>query len=184
MGPLTRRPVAVAIVGVAVAVVVTSAVTAVLLRTDGDRTGATQVDFPVNRVHLSASARATGATDAEVEVTFSPTVPGGHLYGSTMPRTGIDGAGRPTLVELASGAWSVAGPAVESVPAHEQVLPGFSAPFPLYPDGPVTLRLPIHRTSADGGPSARVIVTFMVCTSSGVCFPPVERAVVDIPVRG
>lgn len=156
MGPLTRRAIALAIA----AVVVTGTVAAVvLLWADGGQPGATQLDFPVNRAHLSVSAQATGANDAVVEVTFSPTVPGGHLYGTTMPRTGIDGAGRPTLVELASGAWSVAGPAAESVPAHEQVLPGFSAPFPLYPDGPVTLRLPIHRASADAGSSARVILT-------------------------
>lgn len=179
MGPLTRRPLGLAIA----AIVVTGVVAAVvLLQADGGRAGPMQLDFPVNRAHLSVSARATGSDDAEIAVTFSPTVPGGHFYGTTMPRTGIDGAGRPTLVELAEGDWTASGPAEASVAAIDQSLPGFSTSFPLYPDGPVTFRLPIRRTTTGTATPARVALTFMVCTSSGVCFPPVERSVVELSV--
>jgi Disulphide bond corrector protein DsbC len=179
VGPLTRRPLRLAIGAIFAAGVVTAVV---LLQADRARAGAIQLDFPVNRAHLSVSARATGPDDAEVEVTFSPTVPGGHFYGTTMPRTGIDGAGRPTLLELAEGEWLVSGPVVASVAAHDQSLPGFNTSFPLYPDGPVTLRLPIRRTTPGAATPARLALTFMVCTSSGVCFPPVERSVVELPV--
>ncbi len=101
-----------------------------------------------------------------------------------MPRTGIDGAGRPTLVELVGPDWSVGGPVAASATTEDRHLPGFSAAFPLYPDGPVTLTVPIVRASGSSGhpPPARVSLTFMVCTSSGVCFPPVERAEVEVPV--
>ena len=143
-------------------------------------TEARQLDYPVNQARLAIAARTTGEDHAEIAVTFTPTVESGHFYGTSMPRGGIDGAGRPTLVELVGADWSADGPVVESATARDQVLPGFSAPFQLYPDGPVTLRLPIRRVAAGSVGPVRVALTFMVCTTSGVCFPPVERAVVDV----
>ena len=43
--------------------------------------------------------------------------------------------------------------------------------FLIYPDGPVTLRLPV-RLTADKPVTMELSVTYMAC-SAGVCFPPV-----------
>jgi hypothetical protein len=46
---------------------------------------------------------------------------------------------------------------------------GFDRPFPAYPDGPVTLRLPIELPRASGQPATvRLALTYMTCSSYGV----------------
>jgi hypothetical protein len=69
------------------------------------------------------------------------------------------------------------------VASQPTVFPGFDQPFPLYPDGPVTLRQGIERTGPTDDGSIDATLTFMACTSSGLCYVPVEDHAVAVPTR-
>ena len=125
----------------------------------------------------------TGAERGEVVAVFRPLDAGFHLYGPGLPRDGIDGAGRPTLLEVPAGsAWSSTG-AVHAEPATTlQSLPSFDRPFPIFPDGPVTLRLPVERTASAAHDAELIVsVTYMACSSRGLCLAPVIAHEIRVP---
>jgi hypothetical protein len=53
----------------------------------------------------------------------------------------------------------------------------------IYPDGPVTLRLPIEFVGAAMGIPAQVAVSYMACDTDGVCLKPVEGQILDIRIQ-
>jgi hypothetical protein len=53
----------------------------------------------------------------------------------------------------------------------------------VYPEGPVTLRLPILLPEGEGWFDEQVSVTFMAC-SDGTCCPPVVGKLVTVRVPG
>lgn len=117
--------------------------------------------------------------------TYSPLKPDHHLYSKDLPRKGIEGAGRPTLLEIEGGALRAAGPLAADQPVTDHPVEGFLAPFPIYPDGPVTLRLPVEKVGSGVGPlQTRVSVTYMACSSRGRCLPPVVNRQVTIMIPG
>jgi hypothetical protein len=127
----------------------------------------------------------TGGSRGEVVAVFHPLDAGFHVYGPELPRDGIDGAGRPTLLELSeASAWSSTGPLVAEPPRTLQSLPSFDQPFPVFPDGPATLRLPVELdASAPPGTDLVVSLTYMACSSSGLCLAPVIGREISVPTR-
>jgi hypothetical protein len=131
-------------------------------------------------VRLHVDVRAGGSRTVVAE--FLPTEEGVHLYGIELPQGGIEGAGMPTRLEVADEAWTAAGPVTASTAAVLVSYPGFVEPFPVYPDGPVTLELPVRPVSEDLG-SIQVEVSFMACTSSGLCYLPVSYFAMNVHTR-
>ena len=126
-----------------------------------------------------------GDDRGEVVAVFRPLQAGFHLYGPDLPRDGIDGAGRPTLLELSAvSGWSPAGE-LQAEPATTLLsLPSFDRPFPVFPDGPATLRLPVERVDAAQQDGELVVqVTYMACSSSGLCLAPVIEREISVPIR-
>jgi hypothetical protein len=136
--------------------------------------------------------------DARVEVTlhlersgdgmivvaeFRPLEDGLHLYGGDLPMAGIDGAGRPTRVDVVDAAWRAVGQAHASVQAEDVTLAGFDEPFPVYPDGPVTLRQAVESIGGADDGQIDLSITFMACSSAGLCFAPVENDPMSLPSR-
>ncbi len=115
--------------------------------------------------------------------TYTPSRATLHLYGKDLPKSGINGVARPTLLELVSSA-SIrpAGPLVADQPTIELQVAALGLTFPVYPEGPVTLRLPVALTAKDGA-TAVLSVTYMAC-SDRTCLAPVidKRITVRIPV--
>ena len=112
---------------------------------------------------------------------FTPPA-GFHLYSKDIPRTGVDGLGRPTLLELPVGAkMQAAGPLTESVPAE---IPAFEPKELLvYPAGPVTLILPVSLPENQTGATQDVLsVTYMACSKTN-CKPPVVGKIISINVN-
>ena len=69
---------------------------------------------------------------------FTPDEPGFHLYSTTLPRMGIDGIGRPTLIEVAEpDRYAEVGSVVADKATEELRIEVLNASFPVYPDGPV-----------------------------------------------
>jgi hypothetical protein len=146
-----------------------------VIRPGGSPTGTTieEAGVRVDVRHL--------ASDGVVEATFTPLRDGFHLYGPGLPRDGIEGAGRPTLLELAPGsAWRASGELSSEPATSLQTLPTFEDPFPVFPAGPATLRLPIERAAGTDTAPLSVAVTYMSCSDAGICLAPVEGRVITI----
>jgi Thiol:disulfide interchange protein DsbD, N-terminal len=111
--------------------------------------------------------------------TYTPIDAHVHLYSADLPRDGLNGAGRPTLLELPaqSGVHRI-GQLTADQPVILDQFPTLNTAFPIYPDGPVTLRLPIAVASYDA--QMTVSVTYMACSSTGFCLPPVENRSIQL----
>ncbi len=117
-----------------------------------------------------------------LEATFTPEA-GCHLYSKDLPPGGVDGLGRPTLLELVPGsALESAGELSASIPSQvDEDNPALL----VYPEGAVSLRQPVHLPPGEGWIEAQVAITYMACRS-GTCFAPAvgELITVRIPRAG
>jgi hypothetical protein len=136
--------------------------------------------FSRNRVTVEISLVWDENDQAWLEGAFTPEE-GYHLYSKDIPRGGIEGLGRPTLIELVPGSRLVsAGELAESVSALQGQ--GFEGLL-VYPEGPVTLRLPVYLPEGQGWYDEQVSITFMACRL-GRCSPPVTGELVAVQVPG
>ena len=118
-----------------------------------------------------------------VRAIFSPDDSGFHLYGSELPRTGVMGIGRPTLIEVGDDQGIAE---VDALVSDKGALTHFdktlNAELSVYPDGPVELYLPIRFQAVPEGPTRLPIqVTYMSCSDQR-CNVPVEQAVQEITI--
>ncbi|MGW4896797.1 hypothetical protein ACWEQL_31745 [Kitasatospora sp. NPDC004240] len=115
-----------------------------------------------------------GADGAGVlRATFTPTEPGFHLYSTALAPEGISGLGRPTALG-ARGALTADGPAVADKPLSLIRPEGLDVDLPVYPDGPVTLTLPV-RTGGQG--PAEAVVGYAACSLQRCLFPVTGQAI-------
>jgi hypothetical protein len=140
---------------------------------------ATTTRFDEARVVVRLSVEGSGSARTLVG-TFEPTVAHLHLYGFEMADGGIDGAGRPTRLTVMDPAWRASGSPQPSVQSELVPLAGFDQPFPIYPDGPVTIRQAVEAVGSPGQEPIHVTVTFMACSSAGVCYKPVIAEPLDV----
>jgi hypothetical protein len=115
---------------------------------------------------------------------FEPLLKGHHFYSKNTPKTGVDGIGRPTLIELSPNASIVArGNLIESRSAIMDAYTGLAEPLYIYPDGPITLQLPITiPTSNQKSLTETIFVTYMTCSSNGLCTAPVVEKAINITI--
>jgi hypothetical protein len=116
-----------------------------------------------------------------LSATFTPPE-GNHMYSKDIPITGVDGLGRPTLIELtAESQMEPLGELIESIPAE---VPNFEPKQLLvYPPGAVTLSLPVKLPSGNDWVDDVVKITYMSCSDTG-CKPPVVGKLVTVRVPG
>lgn len=137
--------------------------------------------FTENYVGVSISLQRDPAGNAVLSATFTPS-DGHHLYSKDIPINGLDGLGRPTLLELTENSQITAlGGLIESTQAQE---PDFEPKELLvYPEGPVTLSLPIELPPGSDWIDDEIEVTYMAC-SAYQCKPPVEGKIVAVRIPG
>jgi hypothetical protein len=134
-----------------------------------------------NSVNVSISLVRDAQGDVFLVAEFTPP-PGYHLYSKDLPREGVDGLGRPTLLELtADSKMTALGPLEESVAALEEI--SEVAALLAYPAGPVALTLAVSLPPGAGWVVDALSLTFMVCTDTG-CKPPVVGRIVVVRVPG
>jgi hypothetical protein len=135
--------------------------------------------FSENYVDVAMSLDRNSTGNYVLSATFTPPA-GYHLYSKDIPVTGINGLGRPTLLELPLESQIIAiGQLAESAKAQE---PDFEPKELLvYPAGPVTLSLPIQLPAGDSLINDALKITYMVC-SAYQCKPPVEGKIVPIRI--
>jgi hypothetical protein len=138
--------------------------------------------FTARDVAVEVSVERDGAGKTWLASRFTPTRPGYHLYGKDLPKDGIRGIGRPTLLEIVGApAMQPAGPLEADRAPGDLVVDILGLHFPVYPVGPVTLRRPVT-FARPGATTAELSVTYMACTE-GTCLAPAidKRFTVAIP---
>jgi hypothetical protein len=104
--------------------------------------------------------------------TYSPDQAGFHLYSAALPPGGVDGLGRPTVLAPGQGL-TATGPAVadrEPITLHEVDL---GVDLPVYPDGPVTLTLPV----VVSGAPFEAVIGYAACSPTQCLFPVTDKTV-------
>jgi len=137
--------------------------------------------FTKNYVTVSISLERDSAGEYFLSGTFVPPE-GYHLYSKDVPLTGVNGLGRPTLLELTEESEIIAiGRLTESVEANE---PDFEPKELLvYPAGTVTLNLPIQLPPGNHWMDEEIKITYMACSASQ-CKLPVVGEIVPVHIPG
>ncbi|WP_431678290.1 hypothetical protein [Kitasatospora sp. KL5] len=136
--------------------------------------------FTENGVTVDLSLGKWDGSAGTLTAVFTPERAGYHLYSLDLPPDGIDGVGRPTSLRLRGGLEQTGRPAADSAP-HPLQLPGDLPAVPVYPDGPVTVTLPVHRTASG---AATVLVGYAACSETQGCMLPVDGHPVELTLDG
>lgn len=115
--------------------------------------------------------------------TFTPLRQKFYLYSKELPRDGLNGLGRPTLLEvIRSDSIELTGPLEADRPVQNIYVKTLDLSFPVYPVGPVTLSLPFELAGNSDRVSMEIAFTYMTC-SDKTCLPPVidKHAFIEIP---
>jgi len=146
-----------------------------------DRVSFTLASFTENSVDVLVRLEGDQQGQAILSASFNPPE-GYHLYSKDSPRSGLDGLGRPTLLELSTNSHMTAsGELMESVTAQ---VPDFEPrELLVYPVGDVTLSLRVGLPQGDEWLDDFVSVTYMACSDT-VCHPPVMGKLVPIRIPG
>jgi len=115
-----------------------------------------------------------------ISATLAPTEASLHLYSKDIPRGGVDGLGRPALLELAPNSRLRARGALQESAAANAAF----ADIPdlrIYPPGAVTLSLPVELPPGNEWSEENLLITYMACTEY-LCREPVEGKVVSVRV--
>ena len=137
--------------------------------------------FTENEVSVSIYLNENEIGEYILSARFTPP-DGYHLYSKDIPLTGVDGLGRPTLLELTTESEMISlGELTESVSAE---VPNFDPKELLvYPTGAVTLSLPISLPHQNGWVKDVVKITYMACNAGG-CKAPVIGKLVSVRIPG
>ncbi|WP_204071582.1 protein-disulfide reductase DsbD domain-containing protein [Planotetraspora phitsanulokensis] len=114
----------------------------------------------------------------QLQATFTPQRTGYHLYSVDLPPGGVDGLGVPTTVRV-GGNLRAAGSPAANVPVRTLRIEALDVNLPVYPDGPVTIAVPVRRT---GNGRAEVTVTYAACSTSNCLAPVRDRVIALAPV--
>ena len=139
--------------------------------------------FTDGGVRVSVTLERTAADEVRVTAALTPQTRGFHLYSLALPDGGIDGLGIPTRMSV-SAPLTATGPVSASAEPYGLRPPGLDVTLPVYPDGPLTLRLTTRLDRSHGGSGARVVLSYGACSATSGCRPPVRNHPLDLPVPG
>ena len=135
--------------------------------TAGTPPAATGASYQGGGVSVTVAVTLPGRV-GRVRVTFAPQHSGFHLYSTTLRSRLTHGLGVTTSVTVLGGLRST-GPLTADEPVRMLHIAALNATLPVFPDGPVTVTVPVRRLAA--GPAA-VVVSYAACSAS-VCMLPV-----------
>ena len=144
------------------------------LRTAGRQVSQTVVVENGVTVVITISNDRSGRT--WINATFTPDEPGFHLYSKDLPKQGIRGVGRPTLLEVVPTVIvKPDGPLVANRRVVRLKATTLEQDLPVYPDGAVTLRLPVRVqvVQADSATTLEAAISYMACSKT-LCLPAVD----------
>jgi hypothetical protein len=135
--------------------------------------------FTENDVEVTLSLKQDANGNSVLSATFLPPK-GYHLYSKDIPISGVDGLGRPTLLELtAESLMQATGILGESVKPEK---PDFEPKELLvYPAGAITLSLPVKLPPGEDWVEDDLSITYMACSASA-CKPPVVGKIISVRI--
>lgn len=140
----------------------------------------TLATYSENSVEVVIKLQRAANGDISLTALYTPLEAGFHLYGKDLPRNGIAGVGRPTLLELGQNAKIQTSGALT-----EDIASKWMSAYPnnllIYPEGPVTLTLPVRLPAGRGWVEDQISLTYMACSAS-TCKKPVIGKVISIKV--
>jgi len=106
--------------------------------------------------------------------TFTPLRPHYHLYSKDLPRLGLHGLGRPTLMEIApTPGLTLLGDLEANLPTFDHYSHALQQALPVYPSGPVTLTQRLVLSPQALSAPIQLALTYMAC-SEDTCLSPVD----------
>ena len=135
---------------------------------------------PINDIAVTINLTRSIDNIFFLEATFTP--PSGyHLYSKDLSPTGVNGQGRPTLLELPPNSRMQAIGKVKESEASDMVGDEPDGPL-VYPDGPVTLSLPIKLPYVNGWVKDQIRLTYTACSVLSCKIPTIGKLIlVQIP---
>jgi hypothetical protein len=141
-------------------------------------------EFSKNGVSTKIELRESPSGQLELLGTFTPTLEHFHLYSKDLPRNGLNGLGRPTLLEVVSpsGAIRLKGALKAYQTPHDLYFKILDLSFPVYPEGAVMLGLPFEFIGTADADSVELSVTYMACSDQTCLAPVVDKHItINIP---
>ena len=140
--------------------------------------------FTENGVTVEIALERESSGQTFLAGTFMPTDANFHLYSKDLPREGLDGVGRPTLLEIvSSGGVRPTGQLVADQPTIDLRAETFGHSLLVYSTNPVTLRLPVALSDRGLFVPTELSITYMAC-SRDTCLPPVMDRRVSVITPG
>jgi hypothetical protein len=134
--------------------------------------------FSENGVTVKIALEQDTAEHISLVGTLTPERAHFHLYSKDLPRDGIRGQGRPTLLEIiAPSEVKPIGTLLADQPTEDHYSRAIEQSLPVYPAGPVILRLPIELPTSSAALSAELSVTYMACSEDTCLTPVVDKHV-------
>src|ERR1022692_3162645 len=121
-------------------------------------------EFASSGVRVAVFMESDSQGQPLLRATFTPTDEGFHVYSKDLDPKTTGGVGMATRLELLPHPTIRAAGRLfaDRAPESHQGLH-------IYPDGPLSLRLPIQFVGADTNIAAQVAVSYMACKTDGVC---------------
>jgi hypothetical protein len=142
--------------------------------------GPTVAEFTESSVRVVVALESDEQRRPLLRATFTPLEAGFHLYGKDLPKAGVNGVGRPTRLDVPKQtSIRSAGPSFADAVAKDIMFDVIGATLPVYPEGPVTIHLPVELSPANGGTTVQLAFTYMACQTDGQCRFPVNDKVVE-----
>jgi Disulphide bond corrector protein DsbC len=138
-------------------------------------------EFTSNGVRVAVFLDSDSQGRPLLRATFTPIDLGFHLYSKDLdPKTSSE---VPTRLELLPHPSVIAaGPLFADVAPRTERLKELGSSVDIYPDGPVTLRLPIRFVGPVRNAAARVSLSYQTCKTDSVCRQPVENLVLELKI--
>jgi hypothetical protein len=139
--------------------------------------------FVENEVGVEVFVERGAAGTLRLGGTFTPLLAQFHVYSKDLPKRGVRGLGRPSLIQIVSpGAIYPAGALEANRPTNDVFIEALNLTLPVYPEGPVTLSLAVRTSRGHESKPTVLSITYAAC-SERTCLPPVidKRISVAIP---
>ena len=136
-------------------------------------------NFQANGVTVTVALLPGSPGGQRVQAVFRPEQPGFHLYSVELPPGGVDGLGIPTGLDV-RGDLRATGKPTADLPTRLLRPAGLQLDLPVYPDGPVTVTLPVQQTGAH---QADILVSYAAC-SERQCLAPVTGQAIPLTLSG
>jgi len=136
---------------------------------------------PAGRVKVEISTAWKADELLVVRGVFTPDDHGFYLYSRELPMSGINGIGRPTLIEVGdTNLFQRVGPLMSDQKPVEQIDELSNVSFPVYPERAVTMYLPLRfKASPQSSATIQIMLSYMSC-STRRCNSPIKRSVETI----